>query len=163
MSTHACIVMPYGKFSIYKHFDGMPRTILPPVVKVIGESSIFIRKNDGDPSTMMYRGSKKDLLDEMGYLVSRIITRFAALDFIRRTSTGIKLDERELHDLVSPTAVCTSIDKAVDYIYRIQKNGDIEVENVGGKKKFTVLYRAKLDGVLEQLALIQEDDAVDPR
>lgn len=163
MSTHACIVMPYGDFTVYKHFDGYPRAILPTLVQTVGESSIFVRKRDDDPSTMMYQGSEEDLLDEMGYLVSRIITHFAVADYVRRTSTGLKFTPRDYSAVISPTAVCVGINKAVDYIYYIQKNGDVLVENVGGQTKFTVGFKAKVDGILEQLALLKEDDDVDPR
>ena len=156
MSTHANIVMPYGQFVIYKHFDGYPKSILPPLVRCVAESSIFLRKRTDDEKSLMFRGSEEDLLEEMGFLVTRIITQFAVLDYMMRSSTGIKFEPRDISGIVSPTKICTAEDMSATYTYRIQKNGDILVCSYKGE--FRVPYKSDLSGVLDQLVLAAEED-----
>jgi hypothetical protein len=153
MSTHANIFMPYGNLILYKHFDGMPRSILPVLSQVVNESSIFVRQIDSDPKTMMYRGTKKDLLVEMGYLACRIITRFAVLDYRRRTSTGLKIEDRDISFIVSPMKICTGSEMAAKFEYHIQKNGDIQFVNVDvGGTPHTLTYKTDMKNALYQLA-----------
>lgn len=163
MSTHANIVMPYGDFVVYKHFDGYPRSVLPQLMQVVGESSIFVRKRDNDPSSMLFNGSEEELLDEMGYLVCRIITFFAVSDYVRRTSTGLTFTPKDYSAVVSPTAICKGPTIEADYFYFIEKSGDITVQATGTGKKYVIPFKTDLSGVLEQLAMIGEDDPVDPR
>lgn len=156
MSTHANIVMPWGKFVIYKHFDGYPKSILPPLVRCVAESSIFLRKVTSDENSVMYkRDDEEFLLEEMGFLVPRIITQFAVLDYMMRTSTGLKFEARDISAIVSPTKISLEEDMSATYTYRIQKNGDILV--CSHKSQFTVPYKSDLSGVLDQLALAIEE------
>jgi hypothetical protein len=164
MSTRANIFLPYGKLALYKHFDGMPRTILPVISQVVNESSIFVRKVDGDPKTMMYKGCKKDLMDEMGFLATRIITQFAVQDYRRRASTGLNFEDRDISSIVSPMKICTTHAEllAATYEYYIQKNGDIKFCNVNVSGTPHVLtYKSDMKNALYQLAAIgdgTEDD-----
>jgi hypothetical protein len=159
MSTHAGIYLPYGKIQLYKHFDGCPRDILPVISQVVNESSIFVRQIDDDPKTMLYKGSKADLLDEMGYLATRIITMFAVLDYRRKSSTGIKFDDRDLSSIISPMSIRVKDDMQVDYEYRILKTGDIEFFNVGEAGTPHILsFKTDMKSVLYQLAAIGADD-----
>lgn len=160
MSTHANIYLPYGDFVIYKHHDGYPSAILPPLVRCIAESSIFIRKRDDDPKSIMYHSTQAELVDEMGYFVSRIITQFAVLDYRRRTSTGIQFEDRDISGIVSPTKVCRGGGMYATYTYRITKIGEIDVFMSNDKRpRFTVPYKADLNGPLDQLMLACEEEA----
>jgi hypothetical protein len=163
MSTHAGIYLPYGKIRLYKHFDGRPKHILPVLSHVVYKSSIFVRSGFNGAGTPLYKGSKADLLDEMGYLATRIITQFAVLDYRRRTSSGLKFEDEDIQSVVSPMAIMTNDNMNADYEYRIQKNGDISFFNVGEAGTPHILpYGTDMKDALHQLALIGADDDVEP-
>jgi hypothetical protein len=164
VSTHANIYLPYGKMCLYKHFDGRPKDILPVLSQVVNESSIFVRSGMDGAGKQLYKGSKADLLDEMGYLAARIITLFAVLDYRRRTSTGLKFDDRDISGIVSPMSIRVKDDMDADYHYAIGKDGGITYQNVFNGQLHELPYKSDMKNPLYQLAALDDDsEDVDPR